>query len=226
MTDKNYSGISDAELAPGQPITTSLMTRMRDDALAVTQNDPIAMSFGGLAGNWVSRWQLITTPIAPAIGTFTVPTGVRRLMVILCGAGGCGSGSQAGIIGNGGITYFGGGSAPYPRVEGGFGNNASNRHAEYFDCLIGQRGEMAGWRDGRGCSTIFGPGGAVGDPGSSYGSGGGHSTMGGGGSAVGMTIVNVSPGDEIPYQIGISTAGGVLAGGGEEGGPGCILVGY
>jgi hypothetical protein len=226
MTDKSYSGISDAELAPGQPITTSLMTRMRDDALAVTQNDPIAILFGGLAGNWVTRWQRILTPVAPAIGTFTVPTGVRRLCVIIVGAGGCGSGFQAGILGNGGITYFGGNVDPWPIVEGGFGNNASNRHAEHYNCMFGQRGEKAGWRGDLGCSTIFGPGGDVGEPGGSYGSGGGHSTIGGGGSAVGMAILNVSPGDELPFQIGISTNDAVLAGGGDEGGPGCIWVGY
>jgi hypothetical protein len=228
MTNKSYSGISDAELAPGQPITTSLMTRMRDDALAITQNDPIAAVFAGLAGNWVQRWQRINAtnpPPSPTSGTWVVPDGVHRICVIIVGAGGSGSNALgASTAGTGGITSVGPYGGVNPRAEGGWGNNSGNRVTEFYECLIGFRGHKAGREGTDGSDTVFGPGGESGDAATSLGAGGGGGTAGGGAGAVGFAIINCSPGDSIPYEVGQSYDASILAGG-NFGGPGCILIG-
>lgn len=230
MTTKNYGGITDAEIVPGQPITTSLVQRLRDDALGVLQNSPASQA-ANLIGNFISRMTVLTTPLA-STGYWVVPDGVRKVLVIVCGAGGCGSDDQGsgsgGVRGNGGITYFVNGSTG-PRAGGGHGFNSTSAHARAFDCLFDLAGMRPGWRDGHGGDTIFGPGAGEDQAAEFYGAGGGPPStggLGGGAAAIGVAIVNVTPGASIAYEIGRTYEPEFLVGGGNAGGQGVIILGY
>jgi hypothetical protein len=90
-----YNEITDPEVAPESPVTSSLITRLRDNALAVAGGDSAAPHLAP------SRKAIFTSD-----GNFVVPAGVYRMRVHIWGggAGGGGSGdtSDAGQGGAGG----------------------------------------------------------------------------------------------------------------------------
>jgi hypothetical protein len=123
-----YSAILNGELAAGQPITQSLMTRLRDNPLALIGATPTSVT---------------------GSGTYTVPTGINLLRVILVsGGGGGGGGESSGDERGGG----GGGSGcvleAYVSTSGGAGIA--------YSCGAGGSGGAANIDGGEGGSTTFG----------------------------------------------------------------------
>lgn len=248
--NKDYSGIDDSELAPGQPVTTSLVTRMRDDPLAVCQNHPAAQAVD-LFGNFVPRtlWYSIA-------GTFEwiVPDGVHRIRLTLVGAGGGGE-SESGIDGEDGENTSFTIDAVARIAEGGEGGKAavqtpassSNIPFGTGLTIVGQTGKRTATNEDGG-SCMYGNGGVGGTDLSTdgedgadatgFGSGGGGgfndnvddpATFGRGGAAgaVATMILSVTPGTTADIVVGAGGAGGT--GGGFDGGngmPGLLIIEY
>jgi len=111
----NYSPILDSEIDAESPITESLMTRLRDNPLALEGED-----YTELTGS----------------GTYTVPSDVNLLKVILIGggsggrggdvAGNGGGGGSSGCVYTGYVSTSGGASISYACGAGGAGGSASN----------------------------------------------------------------------------------------------------
>lgn len=104
-----YIPILDSEVDAESPITESLMTRLRDNALAFAQE-----SYTELTGS----------------GNYTVPADVSELKIVLVGGGGGGSGGNTADGGSGGnsgcvrmsyVSTSGGSSLAYSCGAGGAG---------------------------------------------------------------------------------------------------------
>lgn len=230
----DYNDIADAELTPGQPVTSSLMTRMRDNAIAIAQNDDAVPA--AVLGNFVPR---ATYFGFPGPYTTTVPDGVHRLKLTIVGAGGGGQNNNAvnaGLDGTdssvtvNGITYT---------AHGGPGGGPGRSAATTVNIPFGSGLSLAGqFNSNYGGSGLYGVGGPVGydndlnnagQDGSGFGAGGGGAVdMGGGGSsiprfgggagAVGIVSgVAVLPGQTITVVVGTGGNGGTGAGGGGGG---------
>lgn len=248
--NKDYSGIDDSELAPGQPVTTSLATRLRDDALGVCQNHPAAQAVD-LFGNFVPRTLYYSVP-----GAFTwdVPDGVHRVRLTLVGAGGGGE-SEGGVDGDGGEDTSFTIDAVARIAEGGEGGKAAAQTPASSSNIPFATGLTIGGQTGKrtasnedGGSGIYGNGGvggtdlsvdaADGADATGYGAGGGGgfngnegdpATFGRGGAAgaVAMMILSVTPGTTASIVVGAGGAGGTGAGfDGGNGGPGLLIIEY
>jgi hypothetical protein len=143
-----YLPIADGEVDAESPITESLMTRLRDNALAFAQ-----LSFTVLNGS----------------GTYTVPDGITKLRVIAVSGGG-GGGTAGGSTGRGGgggggggrvveifYTTTGGASISYSCGAGGAA--ASQGGSTTFGTLTVTGGHAGGTGNG---SNYFGIGGNTG----------------------------------------------------------------
>ena len=170
-----YDPILNTEIAQGQPLTGSLITRLRDNPLALISAVPTE-----LVGN-------SNTQTTDYTSYYQVPTGVNLLMVICVGGGGGGARSPTGAgtsgrVKCGFVTTTGGALINYTIGGAGAGTNGygDNGGDTIFDGSITGKGGFGGsqTRDYR-----FGPfndaneqkfitGGVAGAP-STYGQGGG-----------------------------------------------------
>jgi hypothetical protein len=109
-----YQPILDTEIAQGQPITSSLITRLRNNPLALISAVPDEIT---------------------ATGNYNVASGVTLLMVICVGGGGGGGclpgafGGSSGFVKCGFITTTGSGSEQLPCVIGSGGGGASSLYS-------------------------------------------------------------------------------------------------
>lgn len=81
-----YVAIADSDVDPESPITTTLMTRMRDNAIAIGEADstaPDAAKFGKLIG---------LTIITATNATWTPNAKTKKMVVKVVGGGGAGGG--------------------------------------------------------------------------------------------------------------------------------------
>jgi len=211
-----YNEILDTEIQPNAPITTSLMTRLRDNPL-------------------VRSIQVFTSS-----GTWTKPQGCEQVLVIsVGGGGGGGDGSNNGS--NGGNSSFGsfhtanGGNANSGDT-GGDGGNASGATIN----INGGDGGDARQNDasgsdlinrpaGHGGSSILGGGPRGGRNGQVYGSGGGGrsgvgSNAGGAGGAGGACIDFIETGLGATETVTVGAGGNGSSAGNVDGADGIVIV--
>ena len=134
-----YQPILDTEIAAGQPITSGLITRLRDNPLALISAVPTEL---------VSPSNTQTTDYT---STYEVPTGVTLLMVICVGGGGGGAQNtgQAGTSGRvkcGFVTTTGGANMSYTIGGAGAGTNSAGNNGgdTIFDSSITGKGGFGG----------------------------------------------------------------------------------
>jgi hypothetical protein len=98
-----YNPVTDAEIASGQPVTTSLITRLRDNVLAIIQGDASAPRISNAALSTVPGQNTLVYPTA---GTYSlvIPTGIVSIEVEAIGSGGVGA-----VVTSGGSCFGGGG---------------------------------------------------------------------------------------------------------------------
>lgn len=180
-----FTTFTDSDLAPGKPITSSMMIGLRDNPIAMGERDSTAPQ--------------ITPPQSQAFtssGTFTVPSNVDVVEVLVIGGGGGGGGFGTNAPGGGGgaggmawervdvsavssvaVTVGGGGSG------GGTNTNGSNGGTSSFGSFCSATGGSGGEFG----STSGGASGGAGGVGS-----GGNLNIAGGGGAGGT--LNNGPG--------------------------------
>jgi len=239
----DYIGISDVELAPGQPVTTSLMYRLRDDAISVAQNHPDVPPIN--AGNFVPRKIYIS---APGADSFVVPDGVNRLHLTLQGGGGGGESAASGNGTSGGDTTITVGATTYTAEGGGGGGlglpAAGTTNIPFFNGLS-INGAAGGARvsENSGGSSQFSAGGKSrggNAPGHGGGGGGGYDANtgefdgdtefgegGGSGATAYVANVEVTPGQTVNVVVGAGGAGGTAGtDDGGSGSSGLIIIEY
>jgi hypothetical protein len=111
MTAPGYNAVTDGELAPGQPLTSGLAFRLRDNPLAITQRGANAPWLNG-----IGAVQIFKALFSENVFTWTVPAGVYRAEFTIIGAGANVEGTQAG--GNTSVSGVG-------TANGGAYNNAA-----------------------------------------------------------------------------------------------------
>lgn len=159
-----FDEITDSEIEPERPITTSLMTRLRDNLIAVAMRDGA-----------VNRVKPPDVTVLSGSGNFTVPANVYRVRVIAVGAGN-GTNGDTGSGGVGGNTTFGTITAPggssssgkFRSMNGGI-NAATGFQAAGGEVVIGvidtTPGATIAYSVGSGGAAGTGTGGVVGGPG-------------------------------------------------------------
>ncbi len=232
MTTKDYGGITDSEIEPGKPITTSLFSRLRDDPLAAIQNDPAAIS-AGISGNWVPTTFFYTTPGSHSI---TVPDGVRRVKAIIVGGGGAGRAPYVAGSSNGGDSYVAhltdsfiaaggaGGTVSGDVGTGGAGGGTSGIPGLLGMAYNGQAGVSGDTGIlASGGSGPYGQGSTL-VPATGFGAGGGGGVAGAGagGGAGGYAEVTIftTPGDGLTVVVGAGGSGTTY----EAGRPGLVIL--
>ena len=155
-------------------------------------------------------------------GTFTVPTGVSRIRVMMVGAGGGGDADGASDGSDGGDTSFGaftanGGKAGEANSNAGAGGAGGGTGCAGNPGGFGSDNEFGGGSGG------FGGGALPGQNGTDGGGGGGQENNGGGGGG-GLNIqeIDTTPGATFAYNCGSGGAG--AAPGSGSGGDGFIIV--
>jgi trimeric autotransporter adhesin len=184
-----YDPILNTEIAQGQPITGSLITRLRDNPLALISAVPTELT---------------------SSGTYSVPAGVTLLMVICVGGGGGGAqysasggqGGSSGCVRCGFVTTTGSGNEQIAYTIGARGNKGTTSTPN-------QHGESGG--DTVFNNSIVGKGGAGGGRSGSYN----YSTNGG---AVNHGGLAGKDGEQTMLTGGVGGAGGIQSGGGGAGG--------
>lgn len=91
MTATGYNEVTDSELLPGQPLTSGLAFRLRDNPLALAQRGDSAPWLNGIGA--IAKFEATTSNNT---FTWTVPAGVYRAEFTLVGAGANNSGSESG----------------------------------------------------------------------------------------------------------------------------------
>lgn len=239
-----YAVVTDAELAPGQPITSSLMTRLRNGWMAVLGVDPTdtnpSVAFGIKGELHLERGysRVVGATVAnPSTGVYTwvVPAGVSRALVDIVGGGGAGIHWYLGGGGNGGDTTIvdttdsttlvvahggQGGSSSGPGGAGGSANGLCKAGGN------GGTGGPGGGAAGPYCAGLVGDGTTqvmLPGFGPSFGHGGygtgtdGDIGGGGGGAAGGSGLILLTPGHTLTITIGAGGSGGSWAGDGLPG---------
>lgn len=82
-----YTPIGDVEIGPGQPLTTGLAFRFRDNPIGIAQRSAGAPWLNGIGG--------LDTFDTASVTSWTVPAGVFRAEFVLVGAGGGGDGADS-----------------------------------------------------------------------------------------------------------------------------------
>lgn len=214
----DYNEVTDPEVLPGRPITSSLMYRLA--------NNPI-----GIALRAIDAPRVMPATINPiwtvGSGNFTVPAGVYRLRYILIGGGGGGGGSNAANANGGGggsgalsigtLDVTPGQSVPYTVAAGGAGGGST------------ANGSTGG-------TTSIGPGGAqyqaLGGAGGTRGQTGPSDGVGGAGGAAGGIYGQTGFRGEVPrgardqYGVGKGGDGSTGTGSGAAGQIGGIILEY
>ena len=177
-----YDPILDTDIDAGQPLTKSLIEKLRNNPLALISAVPTELT---------------------SSGTYTVPTGVTLLMVICVGGGGSGgdqyspnlSGGSSGCVRCGFVTTTGGASISYTIGAGGtggtpLGSGGNDGGDTVFDGSITGKGGRGGGKDPRVSQGAVNLGGAGGKEGEQRmvigGTGGNAGTYGGGGGGAGV----------------------------------------
>ena len=232
-----YDPILPAEVAAGQPITSSLITKLRDNPLALISAVPTEL---------VSPSNTQTTDYT---STYQVPTGVTLLMVICVGGGGGGNtafglyrGGSSGCVRCGFVTTTGGASITYTIGGAGAGGiyspstvGADGGDTVFDGSVIGKGGKGGSGRPriGQGAVNLGGVGGPSSGDGQdgeqrmvTGGTGGNAGTFGGGGGGAGVPwFLRTSSLGNGGNGGGGSGAGGNATGRGAGGGGGILGAG-
>ncbi len=235
-----YQPILDTEIAQGQPTTSSLITRLRDNPLALISAVPTEL---------VSPSNTQTTDYT---STYQVPTGVTLLMVICVGGGSAGdgiaytslavprvTGGSSGCVRTGFVTTTGGSIISY--TIGGAGAGVSSQvggdggDTIFAGSVIGKGALGGGKRPlvSQGASNLGGLGGGTSGDGRegeqrmlTGGTGGSAGTYAGGGGAAGVPwFLRTSSLGNGGNAASSSGAGGNATGRGAGGGAGRGSVG-
>lgn len=197
MTATSYTVLDSDDLGANKILRAATMSAL--------DSNPVAIAQRGTDAPWLNGVGAITVYTSGS-GTFTVPSGVFRILVKAVGGGASNHASGGGSAANGNDTTFGSLTASKGLATGA-GGSASGGDIN----ITGISGVVGGLDATAG---IFG--GSIGSGAS------GNVTSGGAGGAV-IKIFSVEPGDTFSYSVG---AGGVGTGANTSGGNGIITIEY
>lgn len=210
-----YRPILNSEIASGQPQTSSLFTRLRDNPLALISAVPTEL----VGASNVSP--------GPQTGNYSVDAGVTLLMVICVGGGGGGErnvngggGGSSGCVRCGFVTTTGSGSETINYTLGGCGTAGSGGGDTIFGGSVTGKGGAAGGSKivNQGAVNLGGVSGQPGEQrmvtGGTGGTGAGASGAGGAGAGVPWFLRTSSLGNGGNGGGGHATGYGAGGGGG------------
>lgn len=230
-----WTNVPDSNLEPGDPIRSVDIIAIKDNVTALAEGASGAPEIYQKATQFSANAQRFTSN-----GTFTIPTGVVRLKIMVIGGGGGGrGGTNGGAGGNSSvasgtqsittITANGGGGGT--NAAGGAGGTATNGDINisggagpFVGSCNPAGGGAAGGAPGTstGSSTgFFGGSGGFNSAGTGFGNGGGSLAGGaGGGAGVALKWLSVT-GGTLTITVG---AAGTAGSGAYAGSAGLVLI--
>ena len=186
-----YTTIPDSDIDPESPITSTLITRLRDNAIAIGERDSSVPAALLLFGGLISHTTIINTN-----ATWTPNAATNRIVVMIVGGGGgggyigqyeIGTGGLAGAVRWGEIT---GVTGTYSAIIGGGGSGTQSYGNDGIASSFDGISAAGGYQGSYVCGSSHGMGGA------------GQSCVGVGGAPSGGTGYNA------PNNSGAGGGGG------------------